>query len=170
MIDTLSMTIASKSFHMWPFYLAVLILSNHYFQKLTLPSFFKKDLFIYFIYMSTLLLSSDTLEEGIRTHYRWLWATMWLLGIELRTSGRAVIALHLWAISPAPFPFTFNILIFISSHSTMSATSPSSHINTHYNQECVFSIIIAISIPMSITISSTLSLYLSLIYAWNSSL
>jgi hypothetical protein len=29
------------------------------------------DLFI-FIYMSTLLLSSDTLEEGIRPHYRWL--------------------------------------------------------------------------------------------------
>ena len=32
------------------------------------------------------------------------WATMWLLGIELRTSGRAVSALSLWAISPAPVP------------------------------------------------------------------
>jgi hypothetical protein len=30
---------------------------------------FLKD-FIYFIYMSTLSLSSDTLEEGIRSHYR----------------------------------------------------------------------------------------------------
>ena len=33
-------------------------------------------------------------EEGIRTHYRWLGATMWLLEIELRTSGRAVSALN----------------------------------------------------------------------------
>jgi hypothetical protein len=28
--------------------------------------------FIYFMYMSTLSLSSDTPEEGIRSHYRWL--------------------------------------------------------------------------------------------------
>ncbi|GAB1293000.1 Transmembrane and coiled-coil domain-containing protein 3 [Apodemus speciosus] len=33
----------------------------------------------------------DTPEEGIRPHYRWLRATMWLLGIELRTSGRVDI-------------------------------------------------------------------------------
>ena len=33
---------------------------------------------------------ADTLEQGIRSNYRWLWATMWLLGIELMTSGRAV--------------------------------------------------------------------------------
>ena len=26
--------------------------------------------FIYFMYLSTLLLSSDTLEEGLRSHYR----------------------------------------------------------------------------------------------------
>jgi hypothetical protein len=51
--------------------------------------------------MSTLTLSPDTPEEGIRSRYRWLWATMWLLGIELRISGRAVSALNLWAISPA---------------------------------------------------------------------
>ena len=31
-----------------------------------------------------------------------LWATMWLLRIELRTSGRRVSALTCWAISPAP--------------------------------------------------------------------
>ena len=31
-------------------------------------------------------------EEGIRSHYRWLWAIMWLLGIELRTSVRAASA------------------------------------------------------------------------------
>jgi hypothetical protein len=35
------------------------------------------------------------------SHYRWLWATTWLLGIELRTSGRTVSALNHWAISPA---------------------------------------------------------------------
>jgi hypothetical protein len=44
--------------------------------------------------MSTLLLSSDTAELGIRSHYRWMRATMWLLGIELRFSGRAVSALN----------------------------------------------------------------------------
>jgi hypothetical protein len=47
-------------------------------------------------------MSSGTPEEGIRSHYRWLWATMLLLGIELRTSGRAVSAPNLCAISPAP--------------------------------------------------------------------
>jgi hypothetical protein len=46
--------------------------------------------FNYFMYMSTLSLSSDTPEEGIRSHCRWLRATMWLLGLELRTSGRAI--------------------------------------------------------------------------------
>jgi hypothetical protein len=51
-------------------------------------------LFIYFIYMSILYLSSGTLEETIRSHYRWLRVTMWLLGIELWTSGRAVRVLN----------------------------------------------------------------------------
>jgi hypothetical protein len=34
----------------------------------------KKDLFLYFMYMSTPLLSSDTPEEGIGigSHHRWL--------------------------------------------------------------------------------------------------
>jgi hypothetical protein len=53
----------------------------------------KKKKFIYLIYVSILSLSSDTPEEGIGAHYRWLWATMWLLGIELRTSGKAVSVL-----------------------------------------------------------------------------
>jgi hypothetical protein len=38
-------------------------------------SFFK-DLVISFMYVNTLSLSSDTPKEGIRSHYRWLWATM----------------------------------------------------------------------------------------------
>ena len=33
---------------------------------------FLKDVFIYFMYVSTLSLSSDTPEESIRSHYRWL--------------------------------------------------------------------------------------------------
>ena len=40
-------------------------------------------------------------EEGTRSHHRWLWATMWLLEIGLRTSGRAVSVLDHRAISPA---------------------------------------------------------------------
>ena len=61
-------------------------------------------------YVSTLQLSSDTPEEGIRSHYRWLWDTMWLLGFELRTSGRAASALNHWAISPALFVFVCFVL------------------------------------------------------------
>jgi hypothetical protein len=53
------------------------------------------------------LLSSDTPEEGIRSHYRWLWTTMWFLDIELRTYGRAASALNCWAISPAPHKINF---------------------------------------------------------------
>jgi hypothetical protein len=35
------------------------------------------------MYVSTLLLSSDTPEEGTGSHYRWLSVIMWLLGIKL---------------------------------------------------------------------------------------
>ena len=41
-------------------------------------------------------------EEGTTPLNRWLWATMCLPGIELRTFGRVVSAFTLWAISPAP--------------------------------------------------------------------
>jgi hypothetical protein len=47
-------------------------------------------LFIYFMYMTTLSLSSDAPEGAIWSHYGCLRATVWLLGIELRTSGREV--------------------------------------------------------------------------------
>jgi len=57
------------------------------------------------MYVSALSLSSDTPDEDIGSLYRWLWATMWLLGIELRTSGRAVGALNHWVTSPALFLF-----------------------------------------------------------------
>jgi hypothetical protein len=59
------------------------------------------------MYVSTLLLSSDTPEEGIGSHYRWL-------GFELRTSGRAVSALNLRAISPAPPPTSKHHVFFLS--------------------------------------------------------
>lgn len=34
--------------------------------------------------------------------YRWFWAAMWALRLELRSSARTVCALHHWGISPAP--------------------------------------------------------------------
>jgi hypothetical protein len=40
-------------------------------------------------------------KRDVRSHYGWLWATIWWLGFELRTFGRAVSALNHWAISPA---------------------------------------------------------------------
>jgi hypothetical protein len=41
------------------------------------------------MYLLCVLHSTCMPEEGARSHYRWLWATMWLLRIKLRTSGRA---------------------------------------------------------------------------------
>jgi hypothetical protein len=77
-------------------------------------NFFYIIYFVYllvFLHVSTLLLSSDTPGEGIGSHYRWLWATMWLLRTELRTSERAGSALNCWAIFPAPSYF-FNMHLF----------------------------------------------------------
>ena len=62
-------------------------------------------------------LSSDTPEQGTRSQYKWLWSTMWLLGIELRIFGRAVIAFNRWAISPAPGVFNTQYVEFINQHS-----------------------------------------------------
>jgi hypothetical protein len=71
---------------LWSFYSVIFLL---YCSKVSSYSslFFLR--YIYFTCMNTLLLFSDTPEEATDPHYRWLWATMWLLGIELRTSGRA---------------------------------------------------------------------------------
>jgi hypothetical protein len=57
------------------------------------------------MYRSTLWLSSDMPEDSIRSHYSWLRATMWLLGIELRISGKALSAFNHWAISPALYSY-----------------------------------------------------------------
>jgi hypothetical protein len=52
--------------------LSPVLLDSSYFVKLSFEFSFFKDLFIYFMYISTLQLSSDTPEEGIGSHYRWL--------------------------------------------------------------------------------------------------
>jgi hypothetical protein len=81
-----------------------IFLTNHSVPSTSLQwrqwRFFSKTyLFKHFMYVSAL--SSCTWEEGIRFHYRWLWATMWLLGTELKTFCRAFYTLIHWAISPA---------------------------------------------------------------------
>ena len=63
------------------------------------------------MYVCTLSLSPDTPEEGIQSHYKWLWATMWLLGIELRTFGRGVNVLNCWAISPVLLTQLIGVLV-----------------------------------------------------------
>lgn len=53
--------------------------------------------FLLYYFLKTYLLciqcSACTPEEDTTSHYRWLWTTMWLVGIELRTSGRTVLTL-----------------------------------------------------------------------------
>jgi hypothetical protein len=57
---------------------------------------------IYFLILCMSALAMPWMqEEGIGSYYNRLWGTIWLLGIELRTSGRATTALIFWAISPA---------------------------------------------------------------------
>ena len=55
--------------------------------------FFKKYIYLLCIQSSVCVYACPS-EEGTRSHI-WLWATIWLLGIELKTSGRAVSALNL---------------------------------------------------------------------------
>ena len=50
--------------------------------------FIKINLFILYMWVHCSCLQTHQKREGIWSHYRRLWATMWLLGIELRTSGR----------------------------------------------------------------------------------
>ena len=74
------------------------------------PSFFlfflKRFIYLFNVYGYTVAVFRYT-RKGIGSHYRWLWAAMWLLGIELRTSGRTLSALAWWAIFPAPLFFFF---------------------------------------------------------------
>jgi hypothetical protein len=54
-------------------------------DSFTLFFFFK----IYLLYVSTLSCLQTHQKRASDLCYRWLWATMWLLGFELRTFGRA---------------------------------------------------------------------------------
>ena len=45
--------------------------------------------------------------------HRQLWAAMWMLGIELRSLGKAVGALNYWAIFPAPIVYFLRVLIYL---------------------------------------------------------
>lgn len=49
--------------------------------------------FIYFLYVykCSFCMCTCVPEKGIRSHYRWSWATIWFLGIELRTSWRMAL-------------------------------------------------------------------------------
>jgi hypothetical protein len=59
--------------------------------------------------MSTLLLSSDTPEEGVRSHYGWLLATMWFLDLNSGPSEEQSVVLTAEpSLQPSYCPF--NIL------------------------------------------------------------
>jgi hypothetical protein len=49
---------------------------------------------IYLFYVWVFCMYTYMPENGIRSHYRWLWVTVWLLGNKLKTSGRADSALN----------------------------------------------------------------------------
>ena len=63
---------------------------------------------IFFFKISFIIVSKYTVavlrhsRRGCQISLVWLWATMWLLGFELMTSGRAVSAPNCWAIAPGP--------------------------------------------------------------------
>ena len=71
-------------------------------------------------------------EEGIRFHYGWLWATMWLLGFELRTFRRAVGCLNNWAISPTPSVVFSNIPLICANISVPGTLPVDSFISNRY--------------------------------------
>ena len=62
-------------------------------------------LFLFMIYLSGIQCSVCMCAwrpgGGARSHYRWSWATVWVLGIELWTPRRVASALNCWVISPA---------------------------------------------------------------------
>jgi hypothetical protein len=105
------------------------------------------------MYVSTLLLSSNTPEEGIGPHYRWLWTTMWLLGFELRTSGRAVRALNHWAISPTwIIDFAQHILEIVLAHSKISRRTEVYGVRSYWYLELSIFLPVEYSLPGSPTV------------------
>jgi hypothetical protein len=76
------------------------------------------SLFFKFIYVCEYsALSSDTPAEDIIFHCRWLWATMWLLGIELRNPGKEQSVFLTTEPSLQPLPVCFyanNHIVFMT--------------------------------------------------------
>jgi hypothetical protein len=62
--------------------------------------FWRDFIYLFYIWVHCSCLQTHQ-KRASDSHYRWLWVTMWLLGIELRTSGRTVSILNCWAISLA---------------------------------------------------------------------
>jgi hypothetical protein len=56
-------------------------------------------IYSFYVYEYTIVVFRHTIR-GHQIPLQMVWGTMWLLGIELRTSGRAASALNFWAISP----------------------------------------------------------------------
>ena len=94
-------------------------------------------IYLFYVYEYSVAAFRHT-REGIRSHHRWLWATMSLLGIELRTSGRAVSACNLWAISPASLETTKSASTCVSTNLSSLASEKSILVKTKFTQECSF--------------------------------
>ena len=81
---------------------------------------------IYLFYLYEFINVSIFGQDSIRSHYRWLWATIWLWGVELKTSGRAVGTLNHWAISPS-LTELFLFLFFLTFSTQKKNKSSISH-------------------------------------------
>ena len=103
---------------------ALCLLSKHSTTELNpqpLLFFSKRCIYLLCIQHSgTACIYARPIEEGMGPHYRWLWATLWLLRIELRTSGRAVSVLNLWSISFSPVIFCLFVCLFVFSFISLS--------------------------------------------------
>lgn len=87
----------SELFNLWDHYIfltSVFSFSNFFY--FTQISFIKS-----FLYLLCIQCSDCRPEKGTSSYYRQLWATMWLLELELKMSGRVASALILWTIPPA---------------------------------------------------------------------
>jgi hypothetical protein len=75
--------------------------NREHFPQTVCILFILRFMYLFYVCEYTVALLRER-EESIWSHCRWLSATMWLLGFELRTSRRVVSALSCWVISPAP--------------------------------------------------------------------
>jgi hypothetical protein len=73
----------------------------------------KKKIYLCYVYEGPICMYACMPEEGIKSPYRWLWVTMWLVGTKLRNCGGAASALKRWTISLAPSAAYFILIFFI---------------------------------------------------------